>query len=170
MEMRGDVRRGYFVRGLSGVQFALPDVVERLRMIRDSVEDVSTLVVMNACDPANLYGPTREDGPETARGEPLAFARVPFTWLVQDRGLPVIVAQDSGVHMTTVQGAHDELVGSALRALVNHLSHFTYQVRIETWNGSPVLGGPGQGILQAVGFRRDYPGMTYETRPSVGRV
>ena len=29
MEMRGEVRRGYFVRGLPGLQFALPDVVER---------------------------------------------------------------------------------------------------------------------------------------------
>ena len=31
MEMRGEVRRGYFVQGLPGVQFALPEAVERLR-------------------------------------------------------------------------------------------------------------------------------------------
>ncbi len=29
--MRGEVRRGYFVRGLPGVQFALPEAVEQLR-------------------------------------------------------------------------------------------------------------------------------------------
>jgi ATP-dependent Lhr-like helicase len=31
LEMRGEVRRGYFVQGLAGVQFALPEVVEQLR-------------------------------------------------------------------------------------------------------------------------------------------
>ena len=31
LEFRGDVRRGYFVRGLSGAQFALPEAVEALR-------------------------------------------------------------------------------------------------------------------------------------------
>ena len=31
LEFRGEVRRGYFVRGLSGAQFALPEAVEMLR-------------------------------------------------------------------------------------------------------------------------------------------
>jgi ATP-dependent helicase Lhr and Lhr-like helicase len=31
MELRGEVRRGYFVSGLSGAQFAVPEAVERLR-------------------------------------------------------------------------------------------------------------------------------------------
>ncbi len=31
LEYRGEVRRGYFVRGLGGAQFALPSAVERLR-------------------------------------------------------------------------------------------------------------------------------------------
>ena len=30
MELRGELRRGYFVTGLSGIQFALPEVVEAL--------------------------------------------------------------------------------------------------------------------------------------------
>ncbi len=31
MELRGEVRRGYFIAGLSGVQYALPEAVEGLR-------------------------------------------------------------------------------------------------------------------------------------------
>ena len=31
LELRGEVRRGYFVRGLAGAQFALPEAVELLR-------------------------------------------------------------------------------------------------------------------------------------------
>ena len=130
------------------------------------------LVVMNACDPVNLYGPAsdalgspkREDIPRTAAGEPLAFSRIPSTWLVQHRGLPVLVAEDTGARLTTVQGASEGLVRRALRALLDHLASFEHRVTVQTWNGAPVLGGAGQQLLESVGFYRDYPGMTWERR------
>jgi len=58
MEMRGEVRRGYFVQGLPGVQFALPEAVERLReWTRAEAPGGDDLVLVNATDPANLFGP-----------------------------------------------------------------------------------------------------------------
>jgi ATP-dependent Lhr-like helicase len=169
LEMRGEVRRGYFVQGLPGIQFALPDVVERLRTIRDSAEAAPELVVMNACDPANLYGPTRDEAPgagsQTVQGEPLAFARVPSTWLVQHRGLPVFIAADSGARLTVTQGVDDGLVQRALHALLGHLGRFVHRVTVETWNGEPVLASAGKPILEGIGFYRNYPAMTWERRP-----
>jgi ATP-dependent Lhr-like helicase len=162
LEMRGEIRRGYFVQGLPGLQFALPDVVERLRALREGGQEEPESVVMNACDPANLYGPTRKDGPLTAQGESLAFARVPSTWLVQQRGLPVLVARNGGANLTTVQGVDDGVVRRALGALLDHLARFEYRVTVETWNGHPVLESPGQSLLEAVGFYRDYPAMVWE--------
>ncbi len=53
MELRGAVRRGYFVQGLSGAQFALADAVERLREV--AAEADPPAVCMNARDPANAY-------------------------------------------------------------------------------------------------------------------
>jgi ATP-dependent Lhr-like helicase len=160
LEMRGEVRRGYFVHGLPGVQFALPEVVERLRGLRGSDDDA--LVVLNACDPANLYGPAQEGGPLTAAGEPLAFARIPSTWLVQQRGLPVVVAEDTASRITTAQGAGDVVVQAALQALVQHLAAFERRLTVHTWNGDPVLESRGQPLLEAVGFYREYPGMAWE--------
>jgi ATP-dependent Lhr-like helicase len=162
LEMRGEVRRGYFVQGLSGAQFALPDVVERLRTLRDSAGEESEPVVMNACDPANLYGPTRDDGPQTARGEPLAFSRVPSTWLVQHRGLPVLIAGNSGANLTVTQGLDAGLVQSALQALLDHLARFERRVTVETWNGEPALESSGRSLLETVGFYRYYPGLVWE--------
>jgi len=162
LEMRGEVRRGYFVQGLSGLQFALPEVVERLRALRDGGQEEPEPVVMNACDPANLYGPTREDGPLTAQGEALAFARLPSTWLVQHRGLPVLIAGNGGANLITMQGMDDSLVRRALQVLLDHLARFERRVTVETWNGAPVLESPGQPLLEAVGLYRDYPAMIWE--------
>jgi hypothetical protein len=146
------------------VQFALPDVVEQLRALRDDLPDVVPPVVMNACDPANLYGPTREDGPLTAQGEPLAFARVPTTYAIQHRGLPVLVAGGRGADLTTIQGVDEGTLQRALAALLDHLGRFRRRVRVETWNGAPVLGSEGQVLLEAAGFYRSYPAMEWESR------
>ncbi|MFN2157908.1 MAG: helicase-related protein, partial [Anaerolineae bacterium] len=121
LEMRGEVRRGYFVQGLSGAQYALPEAVERLRAARDDQREgrehlpgtregpaeAGELVVMNACDPANLYGPSREGAPDTAAGEPLAFSRLPSTWLVQERGRPALVASSGGAHVLLTEGVDE---------------------------------------------------------------
>src|SRR5688572_23483713 len=53
MEFRGEVRRGYFVRGLAGAQFALPEAVEQLRATEPDA--TAPFVVIAASDPANPY-------------------------------------------------------------------------------------------------------------------
>jgi len=52
MEEAGRIRRGYFVAGLGGAQFALAGAVDRLRAQRD----VEGTLVLAATDPANAYG------------------------------------------------------------------------------------------------------------------
>ncbi|MBN1877823.1 MAG: DEAD/DEAH box helicase [Anaerolineae bacterium] len=159
MELRGEVRRGYFVQDLPGVQFALPEVVEQLRTLRDTREDAA-FVVLNACDPANLYNSSRLEGLpyETI----LSFTRVPSTWLIQQRGLPVLIANNNGANLATVQGVDDGIRQHALSALLAHLGSFERRISIETWNGGPVLDTPGASLLEAVGAYRSYPGMVWE--------
>jgi ATP-dependent Lhr-like helicase len=54
LEYRGEVRRGYFVEGMAGAQFALPAAVEQLRAARE--EGVAApMVVLAASDPANPF-------------------------------------------------------------------------------------------------------------------
>ena len=54
LETIGSCRRGYFVEGLGGAQFALAGAVERLRELRTGVEDDA--LVLAAADPAQPYG------------------------------------------------------------------------------------------------------------------
>jgi ATP-dependent Lhr-like helicase len=56
MEMTGAVRGGRFVSGFVGEQFALPEAVESLRVIRKSGGGVALEVTVSACDPLNLAG------------------------------------------------------------------------------------------------------------------
>jgi ATP-dependent Lhr-like helicase len=55
MEDAGRIRRGYFVAGLGGAQFATPAAVETLRAMRE-VPDTPRTFVLAATDPANPYG------------------------------------------------------------------------------------------------------------------
>ena len=54
LETLGVCRRGYFVEGLGGAQFALPGAVERLRARRD--DESAPPLVLAATDPAQPYG------------------------------------------------------------------------------------------------------------------
>ena len=55
MEARGEIRGGRFVAGFTGEQFARPEAVELLRMIRRQPERGPAVAVSNA-DPLNLAG------------------------------------------------------------------------------------------------------------------
>jgi ATP-dependent Lhr-like helicase len=55
MEEAGRIRRGYFVAGLGGAQFAMPAALDLLRSLREPPEEPRT-VVLAATDPANPYG------------------------------------------------------------------------------------------------------------------
>src|SRR5262249_61940761 len=65
LETLGVCRRGYFVEGLGGAQFALPGAVERLRELRPREGEEQEPLVLAAADPAQPYG-TAMPGPKRA--------------------------------------------------------------------------------------------------------
>ncbi len=71
MEEAGRIRRGYFVTGLGGAQFALPGAVDRLRSFREGSPDGPVTLLLAATDPANVYGqalPWPVKGPQRVAG------------------------------------------------------------------------------------------------------
>lgn len=170
MEMRGEVRRGYFVAGLSGAQFALPEAVEQLRSADDTA---AAPIVMSACDPANLFGAARLDVPkggeeEERRSGVGPFARLPSTHVVLWRGQPALLSQGGGRSLQVNMALSEGIVRRCLEALLAHLTArggirtVARRVHVEQWNGEPVLGSAGQALLESLGFYRDPPGMTWE--------
>jgi ATP-dependent Lhr-like helicase len=54
-EARGEIRGGYFVGGISGEQFALPEAIGLLRSMRKAPQNAE-LIALSAADPLNLQG------------------------------------------------------------------------------------------------------------------
>ena len=54
-EARGEIRGGYFVGGIGGEQFALPEAIGLLRSIRKSQSN-GELITLSGADPLNLQG------------------------------------------------------------------------------------------------------------------
>ncbi|HEX4708490.1 MAG TPA: hypothetical protein VH229_12260, partial [Candidatus Udaeobacter sp.] len=54
-EARGEIRGGYFIGGISGEQFALPEAIGSLRAIRKA-PPTGELITLSAADPLNLQG------------------------------------------------------------------------------------------------------------------
>ncbi len=152
LELRGQVRRGYFVSGLAGVQYALPEAVEQLRA--SSIDDEP--VVVNAADPANLFGQELKD-------VALRFARVPSTHVVFSQGRPILVAEDNGERLTVPSGVERGLVLRALQAYLGR-PNAGRRIVVSLWNGEPVLGGEGRSLLEPLGFSRTPTGMEWWTR------
>jgi ATP-dependent helicase Lhr and Lhr-like helicase len=149
MELRGEVRRGYFVTGLAGLQFALPEAVERLRAPGRSDE---AIVLLSALDPALLTG---LDAPDA-----LQVARLPSTHVALLTGRAIVIFEDSGARITASADAHQDAIQRAIAA---------YQLRpgapkritVTHWNGAEVLGSAGQALLKARGFSQSLQGMEY---------
>jgi ATP-dependent Lhr-like helicase len=55
LEARGEIRGGYFVGGVGGEQFALPEAIGLLRSIR-KLPAAGELVAISGADPLNLAG------------------------------------------------------------------------------------------------------------------
>ena len=162
LEMRGEVRRGHFVQGLAGPQFALPEAVERLREW-STADDEPVPVVVNAWDPASFIATRLLAGLEGAGGQPLALPRRPSSYLVLQLGRPLLLAERWGRAIAAPGGVGEaELIG-ALRACLAEICRRSRRRRltIETFNGEPALGGRAQALIEAAGCYPHAPGMEW---------
>ncbi|HJU64628.1 MAG TPA: hypothetical protein VJ596_03075, partial [Gemmatimonadaceae bacterium] len=164
LEFRGEVRRGYFVRGLGGAQFALPDAVERLRQARD-VDEQAPFVVMAASDPANPYA-LKLEGVEL---DQLARPRGTGAMLVTRAGRIVMSVEGRGRRVSLAAGLSENEVTAAARALAEHLagrgdpSRKHRPVTIESIDGVPAFTSTHAAAFVSAGWRRGTDGLVFMT-------
>jgi ATP-dependent Lhr-like helicase len=154
-ELRGELRRGYFVKGLSGMQYATPATVEELRESCSLRGSETQVVLLNACDPANPLGP----GIDTPAGFP-RVTRLPGNYVVFHAGLPVLLAENYGSRLWSSRDARGALVRDAMSALLGltrlpvHLRPVR-SIHVELCNGTRPALDPLGDVLMTLGFVRD---------------
>jgi ATP-dependent Lhr-like helicase len=151
MEEAGKIRRGHFVDGLQGMQFAHAAAVDRLRAARGSDEE-RPVMTLSAIDPANPYGallPWPSDGDSDSKGRRTAGARV-----VLLQGEPVFFIERGGKKLRLLSRVDDASINVALAELRRLAARRRHkQLRIEQVDGVPALHSPHVKLLERGGFR-----------------
>ncbi|HEX5610238.1 MAG TPA: DEAD/DEAH box helicase [Solirubrobacterales bacterium] len=149
LELLGTARRGYFVEGLGGAQFALPGAVERLRSLP---EGDGSYLVLAATDPANPYGaslpwPKLEGGRRPGR--------TPGAHLLLRDGEPWVFIERGGRGILRLRPLAGAELEEAMRALADAVAAGQLpKLAIEKLDGEAVIGSGHEETLIGAGFSR----------------
>jgi len=147
LETLGLCRRGYFVEGLGGAQFALGGAVERLREVRERAE--GDPVVLAAADPAQPYGAALP----WPRRAGVRAARVAGALVVLAAGEPLLYVERGGRSLVPLRDPDDEWLPAALAALVGHVrAGGVKRLAVERFDGDPVGESDALPLLVEAGF------------------
>jgi ATP-dependent Lhr-like helicase len=153
MEEAGRIRRGYFVDGLGGSQFAQPGAVDRLR----SAREVNSIVALAATDPANPYGAALAWPGDVEAGR---LARVAGAYVLLDSGELRLYLERGGRSLLTRGEVSEEhvrvLTAAATRA---------GRVEIQRVDARPVRHSPLASVLLEAGYGQSPRGLTVWPTP-----
>jgi ATP-dependent Lhr-like helicase len=135
LETLGLCRRGYFVEGLGGAQFALGGAVERLRELRPKDGEDAEPLVLAAADPAQPYGAAL---PWPKRAGARA-ARVAGAQVVLLGGEPALYVERGGRSLVPLRDPEEGWLREALAALVAYVrGGGAKRLAVERFDGQPV--------------------------------
>ena len=150
LETLGLSRRGYFVEGLGGAQFALGGAVERIRELRPKEDEPLEALVLAAADPAQPYGAAL---PWPKRAGARA-ARVAGAYVVLLGGEPALFVERGGRTLVPLRDPDPEWLQPALAALVEHVKsrRGVKRLAVERFDGEPVTETDAMPLLVEAGF------------------
>jgi ATP-dependent helicase Lhr and Lhr-like helicase len=149
LELLGTARRGYFVEGLGGAQFALPGAVERLRSLP---ETDGSFQVLAAADPANPYGASLLWPKPPSGRRP---GRAPGAHVVLRDGEPLLYVERGGRSIVRLGELDEADLALAAQALADAVGAGRLpKLGIEKVDGEPVLGSGHEEALLTAGFSR----------------
>ena len=149
-EEAGRIRRGYFVEGLGGSQFAMPGAIDRLR----APAEHRVAVALAATDPANPFGaaipwPAHDGRPSRSAG----------AYVVLQDGRLVVFVDRGGRTVLSFSADPDDLraASDCLRGLARGRLR---RMVVATVDGVPAASSALGSALLAGGFSESYKGLT----------
>ena len=159
LEEAGHIRRGYFVAGRGGLQFAQAGALERLRSLREADESEPRAAVLAAADPANPYGAALP-WPKT---DDARLQRAAGTHVVLVNGRLAAAVSRGGREVVPLlpgeEPARSAVARAAARALVlwaERIGHAA--LGWAAGEGAALAEGPLAPFLAEAGFARSGPG------------
>lgn len=161
-EERGRARRGYFVEGLGGAQFAMDGAADRLRSVSTRLERAGAaewavtpsgeppqVLVLAAADPANAYGAALPWPELPAAAQQHRPGRKAGALVVLVDGEPALYVERGGKSLLV--WGQEQLAVEALAAAVRG-GALGRSVTVERVNGEAALTAPLGVLLEAAGF------------------
>ena len=162
MEEIGRVRRGYFVEGLGGAQFALPGAVDRLR-----AASPTGVIGLASTDPANPYGGALPwpsvSGNRPESGE-ARFARSAGSYVFLVEGALAGYLERGGRRLTLLEGGNDLDLGDLQGQIAREVAAIARRHRrltLETVGPSPAAESWLAPALREWGFVPALRGLAY---------
>jgi hypothetical protein len=167
--MRGQLLRGYFIAGLSGDQFAVPEGLEALREARPA--DSEPAVMLSTLDPAALHLTVVKL--EVLQNRPLATR-----YVVLSRGVPIALVDaqpndERYFRVRDIRTLADDPSAVALiaPAIVEYAQRWGQweAIRVSHLDGQPVEAeAPLRAAFEAAGFQLRHRLLRYRLRKRVG--
>ena len=161
LEWQGQIRRGYFVAGLSGVQFALPEAVELLdKLSRASSDSNDRPVFLSSLDPAFPFGGGVDWGQADIHGNPLQLTRSASNHLALVDGEIVMVSEKNFQRLWVLK----DLSPPAWQRIAKRLQQYlkmpdpvrpVNRIDIRQINNLAAADSPWAGHLLKTGFEKD---------------
>ena len=160
MELCGEIRRGYFVEGFHGAQFALPEALSALHEEAIATPGTEPVIVLHSMDPANLYGSGAPLDLALLDGGIRPFPRKAGSWIALKAGLPRLLVEKDGRKITLLPTASPTDVAEAIEALKRPmLTIGKGRWTVESINEKPAC-GTERSHLEGAGFVSDHLFMT----------
>jgi ATP-dependent Lhr-like helicase len=158
LEQIGKIRRGFFCTHLSGIQFALPSAIEKLRL--PPGKDLPEFYAMQWKDPANYLGFMHD---WTSVVPNLSSS---FDFIVFYAGKPVLAAGGKKLRIHCFENCASEDDEKSLEKPMKALLAILYRIyrdqkiTITHWNGLPVMDTGMTEVLTQLGFEKGMQEMT----------
>ena len=161
-EMRGHLRRGFFVEGLSGIQYATGEAADELAKL-GSVTGVESVepILLSTLDPANLYGSGAPFDVPLLEGGTARLSRSESNSIVLSQGRPILIVEARGRRVTWLKSASESESRSAFGLLSSLAGPSRRTLKLETIDGRPALESKAAAWLLEIGFVRDPPGLAF---------
>lgn len=161
-EFNSGIKRGFYVSGLSGIQFARDRELELIRL-QEAPDAEESYVTLCSCDPANPYRDLfiKKNVPKLPKGHGTA--------IVFRNGVPVLAVRDFGSSMLPLVSEQDILVKAA-QSFINSFSSRTIwtsrkNIFTENWGAAgdgdyKIHNSPLYSKLLEMGYESGYNGIT----------